>query len=166
MPELIHLEPQPDFPIGDLTPNNSNVLPFILETEAGIVTRRAANNPNYHLFDIVHNALIKNDRDSEKNPDTLKALMDGFYAFETMTDLVRGPHLYDIQTAAAQAGRFLTLRSGISENELGRSRESFRTLSPRAFRIIANLGDRSLAMTNIRTMGAATARQLQLPVAI
>ncbi len=165
MSRLINLEPQPDFPVGDLTPNNSLILSYLLEQEPGIGMQRTPVNSNYNLLRAIHGALERTGQTTEETPATLRALMDGFNSFQTITTLVRPPEIFDIHTAATQANRLLLPGGGISEIRLAESRALFLESSPRAFGVIAGLGSRSMALVNARVMGATTARQLQLPVA-
>lgn len=97
---LIRLELQPDFPNEDLTDNNASMLAYQLQSEAGLLAQseQLQQHQRYvHL--IADRALkflgIKTDYAEEE----LFSFSHGFASFETISDVVRPPHVYDMHLA-------------------------------------------------------------------
>lgn len=116
MPELIHpnsskivrLHEQPHFPAEDLSDDNKDMLLYTLDHDGG--HEAMAGHLEYHqryLYLVACRGLSQLGYKSKYDETGLRAFCRGYAGFETISDLVHEPKIYDNSLAIGQVARFL-----------------------------------------------------------
>lgn len=105
---IIQLHMQPDFPMVDLTEDNTEMLKYILGHAAGLeaYTRDLADKQRF-IHQIANRAARLLGLHTQYDPAELYAFSNGFAGFETISDLVHPARVYDLASANAQVAKFL-----------------------------------------------------------
>lgn len=118
-PSFIHYEMQPDFPEVDLTENNAQLLSFQLRQETGIdghVQQLQHHQRQIHL--ISNRALNMLGIKTRFAEEELYSFSHGFATFETISDMVHPPRVYNIQQAAGKVAQMFVDTRDFFEIEL------------------------------------------------
>lgn len=118
---IMQLEMQPHFPMEDLSDGNSEILKLILRHNAGVdaYANQLQDRQRYiHL--IADKALRLLGIPTVYDRDELFSFSHGFVGFETISDLVHGPRVYDYELAADRVAQFFVDTRDLFDIELER----------------------------------------------
>lgn len=160
---------QPDFPNCDLHEDNAPLMLYMLKTEAGFQTVASyvyspnSGQPQRVLHELADNALNWRDIPTEYSEAALQSFVEGFFALETIINVVRPPHVYDLTQAAKNANQFLLETGEMADVELSESFDNWTNEHIRTYGTIANAASKpeTARRTNVRLMGAHIAYLLQ-----
>lgn len=94
--QIVHLQEQPHFPVEDLSENNKQILVHTLPRESGVeAVAETLSHHQQYLYLVAMRGLEKIGYDSPDYLSGLTAFTSGFAAFETISNLVHKPRLYN-----------------------------------------------------------------------
>jgi hypothetical protein len=160
---FIHIQPQPDFPASDLTANNANVLPFILDEGSGVEAHaRLLQDHQHGVYDIAHRILVMSELPASHSLIEYQAYTRGFATFEAMSSIVHPVMEYNTSYAAAKLAK-LTLRPLLLLDKA----QSWPDERPNTHSAVMKVGVRRGETHNelrARSLGAHLAFELQRPL--
>lgn len=105
---IMRLHMQPDFPMEDLTKDNTEMLKRILVNNVGVnVYTSHLQGQQRYIHQIANRAINMLGMKTYYNPDELHAFSHGFVGFEAINDLVHPPRVYDFATANSRVAQYL-----------------------------------------------------------
>ena len=185
---VIKLEHQPQFPKSDLSDNNANMLPHILNSSEGLVAQGDHLRPYQGYIHLIADYALKlSGVKTRYSEDELISFSQGFASFETINLMVHPPRIYDIHTARKKVTKLFmppqldpfelevskilgTADSYQAEQaiftpeiELAERQQDWSQKLPNTFDVIVDLGDKrheTMEQIHARTAGAHIAYQL------
>lgn len=105
---ITRLHEQPSFPNEDLSDDNTHWLKYLMASEGGVMAQaETLREHQQHLIQIAIRALYTMGIRNDLSPAAKFAFSHGFAGFETISDLVHPPRIYNAEVARLRAEQFL-----------------------------------------------------------
>lgn len=105
---ITRLHEQPAFPNEDLSDDNTHWLKYLMASEGGVMAQaETLRTRQRYLMQVASRALYIMGVKNELSPAAKFAFGHGFAGFETISDLVHPPRIYNAEVARLRAEQFL-----------------------------------------------------------
>jgi hypothetical protein len=160
---FIHIHMQPDFPASDLSEQNAEVLPYILDDASGVEAHaQVLQDHQRAAYDMAYRVLRMGDRLTRYTQRDYQAYTRGFAAFEAIASIVRPVTEYDTSYAANKLAKLI-----LSPARMLASAQSWPSIRPNTHDAVTTIGLRrgeTLSELRARSLGAHLAFELQRPL--
>lgn len=185
---IAKLEHQPEFPLSDLTGNNTDMLKYVLGSDQGLAAQGDHLKPYQRYIHLIADYALKmSGVKTRYSEDELTAFSHGFASFETINSMVHPPRIYNMNIAQKKVRQLLLPPEldpfelevsellGTSDSylpqtvvftpelELAERQNDWQQKLPNAFDVIVDLGEKrqeTMKQIHARTAGAHIAYQL------
>ena len=180
MSDYLRIDIQPEFPACDLTVENAQAVPAVIDTRSIEARAYQLESDQTGIYSLAHHAveLFQNQK-LHTSSEALRKFSEGFATYEMIDMLVTTPHVYDVEMAAARIQMFYTrhLVSGSNPNapiesffdecaELSNRMQMFPFIRPQLFRSLGQIAERLDTPQETRLLfavGAQVGFELQRP---
>lgn len=163
---LLTLEPQPNFPVEDLTDANAALLELLLANQAVLEQVHHTAEEGSLLFRIGHRAILANTGLFIERPDQLEAVSNGIAKYEAISMTVSPDQAMQSHNSSATTAYFINLDPTLDHLTLiGDTRDTFSTEMPRTKSVIVESTPRRfLPYRDYVLAGAALARMAEIDI--